>query len=191
MKCRFIFIAALLCTLNVLAQYNPRFFGCRISFKKATVITGMIIDMHGNPPLYFTLPDGTRDYVKDILLNISQQKKGEHVTYNIDYIIHSYNNSYDLSTKGTAADTVEPILNKTFPQLFSAQGTEREWCSLRSLRNSKENVATFKKAVDLINAFVPAKLNYDEKDFMKLEFYEWRSWFSVDSWRNWFAYRKE
>lgn len=191
MKCRFTVIAALLCTLNGLAQYNPRFFGCLISFKKATVITGMIIDMHGNPPLYFALPDGTRDYVKDLLLNISQQKKGKHITYNIDYIIHSYNNSYDLSTKGAAADTVEPILNQTFPQLFSAQGTEHEWCSLKSLRSSKESVATFKKAVNLINTFIPAKLNYDEKDFMKLEFYEWRSWFSLDSWRNWFAYRKE
>lgn len=191
-KLYIVLVSGLLTGLTSFADYNPRGFGMHVTIKDHRTIPGIIINMHDNPPLYFTMPGNERDYVKSVLFNISQRTNSKkHTVYDIDYEIISYNNSYVLETKSLAASEVEPILKHTFPEVFTSESNTTTVEVLHTLRENRDNSRTLlKNCVDLINAFITTKLNLDEKDFMKRERSEW-SWFSLNDWRNWWAWRNE
>jgi hypothetical protein len=189
MKLHIAFIAGL---MTISAGYNPKWFNLTLNIKDSRITPGILLTMCENSPLYFTLPDQSRDYVKDVMFNISQRRTGTDINYDVDYKIISYNNTYTIQAKGMKKDVVEPILQRTFPQVFKSAG-EQKWYFLRDLEKNEADKTTFKNVIDLINNFLPqnAQLQLDEKDFSAIQFNEWRAWFSPNTWRNWWRWRNE
>jgi hypothetical protein len=188
MKRQIAFITGLV-SIATFAGYNPEWgFALNITIKDARITPGILLQMCSNSPLYFTLPDGNRDYVKTVIFNISQRKTGN---YDVDYEIISHNDKRTIQTKGTKKEVVEHILHKTFPQVLTSNG-EHQWYNLRSLEKSETARLALQKSVDLINGFLPktTQLSFDEKDFSAIPFNDWRSWFSPSSWKNYWAWRR-
>lgn len=181
-----------LMSASIFARYNPQHFNLHLGIKNSKVTPGILMTMCSNAPMYFALPDGSRDYVRDVTFNISQRKAGNDVKYDVDYDITTYNNKHTIQTKGTQKDTVEPILQQTFPEVFTSAGDDRRYM-LSDLRSSEADRVVFRSAVKLINSFLPptAQLQVDEKDFSEIQINEWRAWIYPSGWGNWWQWERE